>query len=157
LFVTTPVVAHITVTPAEAPPATEQRYCIRVPSEKSIPTTALEIQFPDGLEITETDAPPGWRVTAAKGRHGRIIGATWQGGSIPPRQFLEFGVLARNPAAAAELTWKAIQTYQDGSEVHWIGPPRAQFPAAVTRVRAQRGQSASSPSACARGVADAHK
>jgi uncharacterized protein YcnI len=157
LFVTTPVVAHVTVTPADAPATTVQRYCIRVPSEKSIPTTALEIQFPDALEITETDAPPGWRVTAAKGRQGRIVGATWHGGRILPKQFLEFGVLARNPAAPAELTWKAIQTYQDGSEVHWIGPPRAQFPAAVTRVRAQRGQSPSPPSACARGVADAHK
>jgi uncharacterized protein YcnI len=154
MFAATPVAAHVTVTPAEAPAAALQRYCIRVPSEKSIPTTAVEVQFPGAIEVTETDAPAGWRVAAVKDRQGRIVSATWQGGSIAPRQYLEFGVLARNPATPAELTWKAIQTYQDGSEVHWIGPPRAQFSAAVTRVRTQRLPSSI---ACSRGNANVHK
>jgi uncharacterized protein YcnI len=127
--------AHVTVAPAEAPLGTVQRYCIRVPSEKSIPTVGIEVQFPDNLEVTAIETPPGWRGTAHKGRSGRIVSANWKGGTILPKQYLEFGVLARNPAAQTTLSWQAIQTYQDGSEVHWIGPPRAQFPAAVTRVR----------------------
>jgi uncharacterized protein YcnI len=128
--------AHVTVVPAEAPAGAVQRYCIRVPSEKSVPTVALEVQFPDNLEVTAIEAPPGWRGTAHNGRSGRIVSASWEGGSISPKRYLEFGVLARNPAAPTTLSWKAIQTYQDKSEVHWIGPPRAQFPAALTRVRA---------------------
>jgi hypothetical protein len=80
--------------------------------------------------------PPGWRGTTHKDRSGRIVSANWEGGSILPKQYQEFGVLARNPATQTTLAWKAIQTYQDASEVHWIGPPRAQFPAALTRVRA---------------------
>ena len=126
---------HITVSPAEAPAGALQRYCIRVPSEKSIPTTAVEVQFPAALEVTQAEAPAGWRVESVKDRQGRLVSATWRGASIAPHQFAEFGVVARNPAARSELSWKAIQTYEDGSEVHWIGPPRAQFPAAITRVR----------------------
>jgi hypothetical protein len=53
---------------------------------------------------------------------------------------LEFGVVARNPQAPTALIWKAIQKYQDASEVHWIGPPQAQFPAAITHVRKQRSK-----------------
>jgi uncharacterized protein YcnI len=142
--------AHVTVAPLEASSGAVQRYCIRVPSEKSIPTTALEVQFPEALEVTDTDVPPGWRVTAVKNRQGRIASALWEGGRIAPKQFVGFGVLARNPAVETELAWKAIQTYQDGSEVHWIGPPRAQFPAAVTRVRAGRAEPAALPGACSR-------
>jgi uncharacterized protein YcnI len=128
--------AHVTVAPAEAPAGIVQRYCIRVPSEKSIPTVGLEVQFPDNLEVTAIEVPPGWRGTAHKDHSGRIVSASWGGGNILPKQYLEFGVLARNPAEQTTLAWKAIQTYQDASEVHWIGPPRAQFPAALTRVRA---------------------
>jgi uncharacterized protein YcnI len=125
------------VAPAEAPVGIVQRYCIRVPSEKSVPTVGLEVQFPDNLEVTAIEVPPGWRGTAHKDRSERIVSASWEGGSILPKQYLEFGVLARNPTTQTTLSWKAIQTYQDASEVHWNGPPRAQFPAALTRVRAR--------------------
>lgn len=129
--------AHVTVAPAEAPAGIVQRYCIRVPSEKSVPTVGLEVQFPNNLEVTAIEVPPNWRGTAHKDRSGHIVSASWEGGSILPKQYLEFGVLARNPTVQTTLAWKAIQTYQDASEVHWIGPPRAQFPAALTRVRAR--------------------
>jgi uncharacterized protein YcnI len=141
------------VTPPEASPGAVQRYCIRVPSEKSIATTAVEVQFPDSIEVTELESPAGWQAAAQKDRRSRTASALWQGGSIPPRQFLEFGVVARNPAAEMDLAWKAIQTYADGSEVHWIGPPRAQFPAAITSVRASATQKAD---ACSSGPAPLH-
>ena len=38
--------AHVTVAPKEAPIGATQRYCIRVPSEKSVPTIGLEVEFP---------------------------------------------------------------------------------------------------------------
>ncbi len=140
---TPPGLAHVIVVPAEAPPGVVQRYGLLVPSEKPIPTTRVEVQFPDGLHVTEVEALPGWRGTTRKDRQGRILSAIWEGGSIPPGQFVEFGVVAKNPEAQAELTWKAIQTYQDGSEVQWIGPPGAQFAGAVTQVRAAGGAPAS--------------
>ena len=130
--------AHVTVAPGEAPSGTVQRYCIRVPSEKSVPTIGLEAEFPAQLEVSAVEAPAGWRGTARKDRQGRIVSASFEGGSIAPRHSLEFGVVARNPETPAALIWKAIQKYQDASEVHWIGSPQAQFPAAMTHVRKQR-------------------
>jgi uncharacterized protein YcnI len=143
--------AHVTVAPIEATAGIVQRYCIRVPSEKSVPTVGLEVQFPNNLEVTAIEAPPNWRGTPHKNRSGRIVSASWEGGSILPKQYLEFGVLAHNPTVQTTLTWKAIQTYQDASEVHWIGPPRAQFPAALTRVSA-RSELPPSATVCSQGA-----
>jgi uncharacterized protein YcnI len=133
-----PASAHVTVAPKEAPAGAEQRYCIRVQSEKSVPTIGLEIEFPAGIDVSAIEAPTGWRGTARKDRQGRIVSASWDGGSIPPGYSLQFDVLARNPKTPTDLTWKAIQTYQDASEVHWVGPSQAQFPAATTHVQEQR-------------------
>lgn len=126
--------AHVDVVPEESLSGTTVRYGIRVPSEKDSPTIRVEVQFPNGLRVGELEAVPGWRVSAQKDAGGGVVGAIWEGGNIPPGQFVEFGVLARNPDGPTELAWKVIQTYQDGSEVQWIGPPGAQFEAAVTRV-----------------------
>jgi uncharacterized protein YcnI len=136
-----PVLAHVTVSPVEAPPGAFQRYTLVVPGEKSLATTRLEVEFPQGLRVRETEALTGWRTTVRKDAKGDIVSAVWEGGSIPSGQFAEFGAIARNPDAEAELSWKAIQTYQDGSEVQWNGPPSAQFPAAVTMVRAPAASS----------------
>lgn len=134
-----PAPGHISVAPGDAPPGVVQRYSLLVPGEKSIPTTRIEVQFPDGLQVTEVEAVPGWRATTQKGREGRILSAVWEGGSIPPGQFVEFGLLARTPDASGPLTWKVIQTYRDRSEQHWIGSPGAEFPAPVTQIRQAGG------------------
>ena len=130
-----------------------QRYCIRTPSEKPIATIGVEVEFAPELEVTAVEAPTGWRGTAHKDRQGRIRSADWEGGKIPPRSALEFGVVARNPAAPTTLVWKAIQKYQDGSEVHWVGPREAQFPAAVTRVESRRAETPPPEKECSREVA----
>jgi uncharacterized protein YcnI len=129
-----PAGAHVTVAPRETPAGAEQHYCIRVPSEKAVPTVSLEVEFSGNLQISAIEAPNGWRASTHKDRQGRIVSAIWDGGSIAAKQFLEFGVIARNPDTPATVTWKAIQKYQDGSEVHWIGRPEAQFPAPTTQV-----------------------
>ncbi len=134
-----PAWAHVSVSPAQAPVGAVQRYAVTVPSEKKIPTTRVEIDFPAELHVTDVDAPAGWTATRQMGQGGRLVGAVWAGGAIPPEQSADFGVVARNPDSGATLGWKVIQTYQDGSEVHWTGPPTAEFPVAVTVVRRSIG------------------
>ncbi len=131
--------AHVSVTPAEGPTGVSQRYGLLVPSEKPIPTTRVEVQFPAGLRVAEVESVPGWRATTQADRAGRTVGAVWDAGLIPNGRFVEFGVLARAPETPTDLAWNVIQTYQDGTEVHWIGPPGAEFPAAMTRVRRKAG------------------
>jgi uncharacterized protein YcnI len=127
--------AHPVVQPVESPGGTTERYTIALPSEKPLATVRLEVQFPRGLVVTELETPAGWRVMPEKGGRGQILGATWEGGSIPAGQFATFGVLAQNPNETIELVWSIIQTYEDGSEVQWIGPEGAQFPATRTRIQ----------------------
>jgi len=136
-----PVLAHVNVSPVETAPGAFQRYSIVVPAEKPIPATRVEVQFPDALRVKEVEARAGWRASATRKPKGDIASAVWEGGSIPFGQFAEFGVIARNPDSETNLSWKTIQTYQDGSEVHWVGALGAQFPAAVTQVRAPAASS----------------
>jgi len=139
VLLVTPAGAHVTVAPAEAPAGVVQRYTVTVPSEKKHPTTRVEIDFPVELRVTEVEAPAGWTAARQMGRDGPIVGVAWADGTIPPDQSADFGVVALNPDAGATLGWKVIQTYQDGSEVHWTGAPTAEFPEAVTVVRRSIG------------------
>ncbi len=127
--------AHVSVAPVESPPGVEERYAIRVPGEKPIPTVRVEVQFPPGATVNAVEAVAGWTVSVQREGSGRVVSAAWDGGMIPSGQYVEFGVLARNPDSPRDLRWQAIQTYQDGSEVQWIGSPDSQFPATVTHVR----------------------
>jgi uncharacterized protein YcnI len=130
--------AHVEVVPADSLPGVMERYGIRVPTEKPVPTVRVEIEFPSGLRVVDLEASPGWQVTVQTESNGRLIGAVWEGGSIPAGQFAEFGLRAQNPERDAQLRWTVIQTYADGTEAQWIGPPNAEFPAATTRVRGRQ-------------------
>ncbi len=131
--------AHVTVAPTEAQPGAFQRYTFTVPGEKPVATIRLEVQFPEGIKVREIEAVPGWRSTVRRNAGGDLTSVLWEGGAIPGGQFARFGVIARNPDAPAELAWKAIQTYEDGSEAQWVGPRGAQFPAPVTSIRSASG------------------
>jgi uncharacterized protein YcnI len=130
--------AHVEVVPADSLPGVMERYGIRVPTEKPVPTVRVEIEFPSGLRVVDLEASPGWQVTVQTESDGRLIGAVWEGGSIPAGQFAEFGLRAQNPERDVQLRWTVIQTYADGTEAQWIGPPNAEFPAATTRVRGRQ-------------------
>jgi len=112
-----------------------ERYGIRVPTEKPIPTVRVEVQFPSGLRVLDLEVAPGWHTSVQTESGGRLVGAVWDGGSIPSGQFAEFGLRAQNPDREVELRWTVIQTYADGTEVQWVGLANAEFPAATTRVR----------------------
>jgi uncharacterized protein YcnI len=129
------VLAHIEIVPADSTAGETQRYGIRVPTEKPVPTVRVEVQFPSGLRILDFEASPGWQLTFQTDASGRPVDAVWEGGNIAANQFAEFGVRAQNPDTDAELRWSVIQTYQDGTEVQWVGAPAANFPVATTHVR----------------------
>jgi len=133
-LVAAPAWAHVTVTPDRAPARAEQRYAITVPGEKPVPTTRVEIEFPHELRVRSVEAPSGWSTMAQSAADGRIVGASWSGGTIADGQAVAFEVVAQNPDGSAVLRWNVIQTYRDGSEVHWNGPPGGEFPAATSRV-----------------------
>jgi uncharacterized protein YcnI len=46
-----PSIAHVTVSPKQSSPGAWETYEIRLPNEKTVATTALEVRFPAGLQV----------------------------------------------------------------------------------------------------------
>lgn len=120
--------AHVTVWPKASSPGAWEKYDLRMPNEKEVSTTRLEVRFPAGLRIVSFEERPGWTVEPLRDPAGAITGARWTG-QLPVERFVEFGVIAVNPKEASELVWIANQTYADGTVVSWSGPPDSKTPA----------------------------
>lgn len=147
--------AHVTLQPDEAPAGGFARLDVRVPNERDdTGTTKVAVQMPPGFAFASYEAVPGWDVEVEKRKaadpiesHGETIEEeiatiTWTGsgsgqGIIAPEQFRDFGLSVGLPEKSGEtLTFKAIQTYEDGEVVRWIGGPDSESPAAQVALTA---------------------
>lgn len=135
LVITVLASAHVTVRPRESAAGAAQKYMVRVPNEKTVPTVRIEAEFPANVEISSLEEKPGWKIEAKKNAAGKITGAIWSGSSIAPREAVEFGVLARNPDEETKLVWKVVQIYDDGTRSEWTGEQGSRTPAPVTLVK----------------------
>jgi uncharacterized protein YcnI len=104
-----------------------------VPTERDVPTTRIEIRFPDAVTVVSFADVPGWEIDVRTDRAGKMVGATWTGILLPER-FVEFPFVAVNPRAETTLTWPVTQTYEGGEVVEWAGPEGSNTPASITRV-----------------------
>lgn len=119
--------AHVTVKPAEVIPAGYVTFTVSVPNERSLSTTAVRLLVPDGLQYVTPSVKSGWTITTATNNTEQVDGHNdvgvkeilWTGGDIPQGQRDDFTFSAKVPAEATELTWKAYQTYADGTIVAW--------------------------------------
>ena len=127
--------AHVVILPRESTVGSTEKYTMRVPDEKNIPTVRMEAEFPAAVEIISVDAKEGWKIELKKDPSGKIVGAIWSGGSIAPREIAEFGFQARNPTEETKLVWNVIQVYEDGTKSEWTGPAGSRTPASVTQLK----------------------
>ena len=127
--------AHVTVQPRAAKAGGYERYVVRVPNEKNVPTLRVEIRFPAGLRVTSFQDVPGWKLEVLSDSAKRVTGAVWTG-TLPPQRFVEFPFVAANPKEATKLVWPAFQTYADGERVEWTGPEGTKTPASATTISA---------------------
>jgi periplasmic copper chaperone A len=158
--------AHVTLQPSTAQAGGYTRLDVRVPNERDdAATTKVEVQLPPGFISASYEPVPGWDATVTMGKAEKPIDAgdglksdtqvsriTWTGdgkqGKVAPGEFQDFGLSLKMPDAAAgeKLTFKALQTYDDGQVVRWIGPEDADEPApTVTLPAAAPAQNASAP------------
>ncbi|MBX6396348.1 MAG: YcnI family protein [Alicyclobacillaceae bacterium] len=133
--------AHVTVWPQQSQVGAWEKYTVRVPAEKDVPTVKLVLKVPDGMSIESVQPVPGWTYNLQK-ENGRVTAIEWQaaGNGIGPGEFQEFSFVAKNPQQPGELAWKAYQYYKDNSVVEWTGPKNTDTPASVTVVHTPTGQ-----------------
>jgi uncharacterized protein YcnI len=123
-----PAFAHVVVKPNQVGVAQYQTFTIGVPNEKEVPVTALKLLIPDGVKSVMPNVKPGWTVNVVKTSDDEdpmVIEIDWTGGSIPAGQRDDFLFSAQVPATETSITWKAYQTYKDGSIVSWDQEPVA--------------------------------
>ncbi len=155
--------AHVTV---QGPGATQggfTKLTFRVPTEKDVPTTKIEVAFPEDTPIASVRIKPhaGWTATLTKAAPKEPFEAfgepvtevvtriTWTADAgnkgIAPDQFDEFDVSAGPLPEADQITFKALQTYADGEVVRWIeeaapGAEEPEHPAPVLKLAAAEAE-----------------
>jgi uncharacterized protein YcnI len=127
--------AHAVVFPKTSTLGAYERYVLRVPNEKAVPTTRVELHFPAGVRVTSFADVPGWQLEIVTDSAKAITAAIWTG-TLPPQRFIELPFVAVNPKTDARLEWPAYQTYADGQRVEWTGPEGSKSPASVTTIAA---------------------
>ncbi len=125
--------AHVVVEPEEVEAGGYEKLTVSVPTENQIPTTAVRVEVPEVFMVSGVKPVPGWSYEFEK-RGGLITAVTWTGGEILPREFQEFTLQAKTPDEPGDYSWKAYQTYEDGSVVEWTGAPDSAEPASVVEV-----------------------
>ena len=134
LFACGTAAAHVTVWPRESQTGSYEKYVVRVPTEGNVATTSLELVVPDDVTIVSLGAPAGFTYEV-KRAGDRITTIIWTM-RIAPGEFAEFAFMARNPKAAGDIAWRAVQRFADGTQTEWSGPRGDKHPASMTVVKA---------------------
>ena len=164
-----PAGAHVTVSaPGAARGSSDQLITFRVPVEKNIATTGLTVVIPTGTPIASVEVDPmaGWThtertsklTTPIKTDDGDITSAvteiSWtaaKGAGLKPGEFGSFTILAGQLPDAKSISFKAVQTYADGSVVRWIetaapgSSVQPEHPAPVLTLTASKAASSGDP------------
>jgi uncharacterized protein YcnI len=138
LLLPAPLLAHVTVWPRTASRGAYERYVVRVPNEKDIATTRVELRFPAEVRIASFQDVPGWQLEVLTDSAGKVIGAVWTG-TLAPKRFVELPFIGVNPRSGERVVWPAYQTYADGQRVEWTGAPETKTPASITTLTAAPG------------------
>lgn len=144
--------AHVTLQPSEAAAGDFTVLDVRVPNERDdAATTKVAVQLPTGFVFASYQPVPGWTVQVkmqklaepVQSDDGTITSEvremTWtaDGKGVEPGQFQDFPISVQIPGEAGDtLTFKALQTYDDGEVVRWIGGPDSEEPAPQVAVTA---------------------
>jgi uncharacterized protein YcnI len=127
------VFAHAVVFPKTSTPGAYEKYILRVPNERDVPTLKVELHFPQGLRVVSFGDVPGWKLQVLTDSAQRVMGAVWTG-VLPKERFVEFPFVAVNPKDSTSLFWPTYQTYEGGERVEWTGPDSSKTPVSSTIV-----------------------
>ena len=142
VLVAAPGWAHVTITPDTAEQGGDAAIGFVVPTESdTASTTKIAVYMPEGHPIASVDVRPhpGWSVKVVTTKLSTplhsddgdvsqaVASVTWTADSkkdaIHPGQYDEFDLSVGPLPDVSSLTFKALQTYSDGTIVRWIDPP----------------------------------
>jgi uncharacterized protein YcnI len=128
--------AHVVVFPKEAVQGSYEKFTVRVPSEKDVPTVKVEVAIPADVAISRFEPMNGWKYELTKDSTGKITSVLWTalGDGLSSTEFGEFNMQGKIGDKVTSITWKAHQTYKDGTVVDWTGAEEDKTPASVTKV-----------------------
>jgi len=128
--------AHVQVAPTEAAPNDAVKFTVLVPGERAPHwTKRVVLKVPRGVLPYSFEATPGWSRHLILAKDHSVDRVVWDG-HLAPDGFVEFSFLAATPPKPDVLSWKALQLYNDGDVVRWIGSPNSEEPAPRTTVKA---------------------
>lgn len=134
LVVPSIALAHAVVFPKTSTTGAYEKYVLRVPNERDVPTLKVEIHFPAGLRVVSFGDVAGWKLQVLTDSAQRITGAVWTG-VLPKERFVEFPFVAVNPKDSTSLSWPTYQTYSGGETVEWTSADTAsKTPASSTLI-----------------------
>jgi len=165
--------AHVSVSPSSAEQGSFSEISFRVPTESdTASTTVVDVHLDTTHPVAAVDYTPlpGWRTVVKTAKLATPITdddgnqvtsapseiiwtATSAASAIKPGQFMDFPIELGPLPKVPSLEFKVLQTYSDGTVVHWIddtppGGPEPDHPAPVlTLTPAGAGSDSGTPSA----------
>jgi uncharacterized protein YcnI len=124
--------AHLMVSPLQSKAGATQKYEARVHNEGKIAATAIDLDIPDGVTVTEVVKPATGSFTT-KTAGNRITMITWHV-EVPPNKYVAMPFTAKNPDNVAELHWNLREHLADGSVVDWSDKPGSKQKGSVTKL-----------------------
>jgi uncharacterized protein len=148
--------AHVSFHPNVLPAGANATLDIRVPNEMdNANTNKLVAQVPPGFTDISTEPIPGWTAQTQTRKLAQPVQTddgpvseevsqiTWTAsgnGGIPPDGFQNFPISTAIPDQAGKvLTFKVLQSYDNGQVVRWIGPESSDNPAPTIDVTDANG------------------
>lgn len=129
-----PAAGHVQVRPSVAAPDDPVLWTVLVPSEDDAGTRQVELAIPKDVLPFSFEDEPGWSRRQTMNQDGSIRSVVWRG-RTKGDGLATFRFLASTPQSEGTIRWAALQTYNDGKIVRWIGQPDSDNPAATTRIR----------------------
>lgn len=100
------------------------RASITVPNEeKNASTVKLTLVFPatPALKTAQPDPINGWSFNVEKNAAGDVTQVVWTGGPLTGTKSVQLPLtIGAVPTGTDTITFKALQTYNNGDEVRWI-------------------------------------
>ena len=149
-----PALAHVTV---NSPGATQGSFGVltfRMPNEMdNANATELKVQLPPDQPLASVSVKPqpGWTYTVTRAKlpqpitdddgnqvtdYPSVVDWKATAGGIKPGEYAEFQLSVGPLPKADSMTFKALQTYSNGSVVRWIGAPGSDQPAPQVKLTA---------------------